>query len=375
MDEHGNYTKDAERKIVYTDKDAINKALLVRNKEHLGQASTTPFARGRLRKELKWDGTGRLTTAMLNGDLLNEGRFNASMQLYLECLKVKDLSRLGVIKPSLTLEEYRLFWKKKRETTVTSPYGLHVGHYKAGLYKLAILNVHRILLLIPFKTGMVPSRWRKTVQTMIEKDPGSPWVHRMHIIELFDAQANARFQIFVGRNMMHNAVQNDLLQEESFGSTPGKMATLALVQKLLVVDQLRIEQRAGGIFDCDASGCYDRILPPLASVHLQALGLHQSIGTVLACLMFQASRHVKTRFGVSGSGIRTTEKHVLHGIGQGNGGSPAMWISHLTVMFAAILSVCIRFAMTCVKQLINVTTVGTGYVDDVTLHWKRDAPI
>ena len=242
MDEHGNYTKDADRKVVYTDKDTINKALLVRNKEHLGQASTTPFARGRLRKELKWDGTGRLTTAMLNRDLLNEGRFNASMQLYLECLKVKDLSRLGVIKPSLTLEEYRLFWKKKRETTVrTSPYGLHVGHYKAGLYKLAILNVHRILLLIPFKTGMVPSRWRKTVQTMIEKDPGSPWVHHMCIIELFDAQANARFQIFVGRNMMRNAVQNDLLQEESFGSTPGEMATSALVQKLLVVDQLRIE--------------------------------------------------------------------------------------------------------------------------------------
>ena len=365
--ENGNFNKDMDRKLVYTNKDDINKAILQRNKSHLGQASVTPFAQGQLRKELKWDGTGPLGEKMLNGTILYERRFAASMQLYLESLRVNDMSRLGVIKPSLSLEEYHLFWKKKRETTVTSPFGLHVGHYKAALHKLAILDVHRILLLIPFKTGMVPSRWRKTVQTMLEKEPGSPWIHRMRIIELFDAQANAGFQIFVGRNMMRHAVQNKLLNDESFGSTPGKTATSALVQKLIAVDQLRIERRAGGIFDCDASGCYDRILPPLASVHLQALGLQQSIGTVLARLMFQAKRHVKTSFGVSTTGIRTTKKHVLHGIGQGNGGGPAMWISHLTVMFAAISSVCIGFAMTCVQKISQVTTVGTGYVDDVTL--------
>ncbi len=161
--------------------------------------------------------------------------------------------------------------EKKRETTVTSPHGLHVDHYKAALHKPAILNVHRILLLIPFKIGLVPKRWRRTVQTMLEKEPRLPWIHRLQIIELFDTQVNAGFQIFVGRKMMRHAVTNDLQQAESFGSTLGKMATSALVQKSVAIDQLRIEQRAGGIFDCDASGCYDRILSPLASVRLQAL--------------------------------------------------------------------------------------------------------
>ena len=79
---------------------------------------------------------------------------------------------------------------------------------------------------------------------------------------------------------MRNAVQENWLQEESFGSTPGKMATSAILQKVLAIDQLRIERRAGGIFDCDASGCYDRILPPLASVHLQALGKEKVLNTV-----------------------------------------------------------------------------------------------
>ena len=367
VDENGQYTKDQVTKKVYTDTTEIHRALLNRNSKHLSQASMTPFAQGALRKNLKWDSTGKLAEGMLTGSVLNDQRFTTAMQLYLECLKTRDLSRLNTITPSLDLEEYAIFWKKKRETTVTSPFGLHIGHYKAALHNYKILNVHRALLLIPFKTGMVPSRWRRTVQTMLEKEPGAPWIHRLRIIELFDAQANAGFQIFVGRNMMRKAVQENWLQEESFGSTPGKMATSAILQKVLAIDQLRIERRAGGIFDCDASGCYDRILPPLASVHLQALGLHRTIGIFLARLMFQAKRYVKTAQGVSRQNIRTTKNNILHGIGQGNGGGPAMWISHLTVMFAAISSVCMGFAFSCVEGIKSLCTVGTGYVDDVTL--------
>ena len=145
------------------------------------------------------------------------------MQLYLECLQTKDLTKLDMVGLNLTLEEYMNFWKKKRETTATSPFGLHIGHYKAALHKPVILNVHRIMLIIPFKTGMVPIRWRRTVQTMLEKEPGSPWIHRLRIIGLFNAQANAGFQIFIGRKMIKNAVDQNLLQEESYGSTPGKM--------------------------------------------------------------------------------------------------------------------------------------------------------
>lgn len=71
---------------------------------------------------------------------------------------------------------------------------------------------------------------------MLEKEPGAPWIHRLQIIELFDAQANTGFQYFVGRNMMQHAVSNDLLQADTFGSMPGKMETSAIVQKKLATD-------------------------------------------------------------------------------------------------------------------------------------------
>lgn len=198
---------------------------------------------------------------------------------------------------------------------------------------------------------------------MIEKDPDHPWIHRLRIIELFDSQVNARFQIFIGRKMVWEAMKRNQLHPTSFGSTPGKMAASALLQKVLSTDQLKIERRAGGIFNCDAKGCYDRIISPLASVHLKALGQDPSIATFLDGLMFVAKRFVKTKQGVSSKSIRTTEEYPLFGICQGNGGGPAIWLAHLTVMFTALSAICSGFIVRCIKGVEQLITVGTGYMD------------
>ena len=112
---------------------------------------------------------------------------------------------------------------------------------------------------------------------MLEKDPGRPWIHRLRIIELFDSQVNASFQIYIGRKMMFNAVDKDLLHESSFGSTPGKTCQEASFQKILMMDMFRLWKDFGGIFDCDATGCFDRILPAFQTVHTRRLGLAKKL--------------------------------------------------------------------------------------------------
>lgn len=113
MDEEGNYTKDSTTRQIFTTKEDIHKALLKRNSHHLQQAKKTPFARGWLKKGLKWDSTGELSDTILTGEILNTKRFTKEMQLFLECIKVQDLKRLNVVKPTISLEEYTNFWKKK----------------------------------------------------------------------------------------------------------------------------------------------------------------------------------------------------------------------------------------------------------------------
>ena len=66
-------------------------------------------------------------------------------------------------------------------------------------------------------------------------------------------------------------MKRNLLHDASYGSTPGRMATGAVLQKVLATDQLRLEKRAGAIFDCDATGCYDRIIPPLGTRKMNRL--------------------------------------------------------------------------------------------------------
>ena len=359
-DDNGDYVKDPSNVRIIKAKSQIEKLLLERNAKHLAQAKNTPFAKIRLRRKLKWDGTGKFADDILTGDALNQNRYKETLQLYLESFRMNKLSDMNVVKPSLSLDEYREFIKKKREKTATSPFGLHLGHFKAALQKNPVLNVHRIMLLIPFVISRVPIRWRKTVQTMLQKEPKAPWIHRLRIIELFDAQVNAGFQIFIGRRMIRTAVDGGQLHEASYGSTPGQMATSAILQKILVMDQLRVERRAGGIFDCDATGCYDRILPPLASVHLRHLGLSKSISTFLAKMMHYTRRYVKTKHGISKNSIKTTNRQILHGIGQGNGGGPAIWLAHLTIMFKAISAICTGAELESITGKVEITTVGTG---------------
>ena len=56
----------------------------------------TPFAKGRLCRGLKWNRTGHMTQDILDGQLLNEQKYTAAMQLYLEIIRVKDLSKLNI---------------------------------------------------------------------------------------------------------------------------------------------------------------------------------------------------------------------------------------------------------------------------------------
>ena len=62
-----------------------------------------------------------------------------------------------------------------------------------------------------------------------------------------------------------------------------------------------------------------------------------------------------------------TKDDPLFGIGQGNGGGHAIWLAQLTVMFTALASVCQGMVVKYVKGIRKMVSIGTGYVDDVTL--------
>ena len=251
--------------------------------------------------------------------------------------------------------------------TVTSPFGLHIGHYKSVVDKDEIMEIHMNLMMIPFKYSYAPRRWLSTVQVMLEKIPGTPWSHRLRIIELFDSQLNAAMQIFFGRRMVHNALDKGLIHPSAFGSVPKRNAQDALLEKTLTFHMLILRRSDGAIFDCDAKGCYDRIAPKLSTIHSRRLGMPKSWAQFFALYWKDCVHYVRTRYGISKESYKSDEDNPLFGIGQGNGAGPATWLSHSIVMFQVLSDLNDGIVMSSPDGKIQFNSPGTGYVDDVTL--------
>ena len=167
------------------------------------------------------------------------------IQKYIEGMAVSDPSIIASVDTEITLEQYKAFWKSKRETTATSTFGLHIGYYKSVLDSeyTDILEIQHKLLIIPFKYAMIPLRWAKTVQVLLEKDSGRPYSHRLRIIELFDSQVNAGLQMIFGKRMIQNALDKTLIHESAYGSVPNRSAQDAVLEKTLSLDILRVTKK------------------------------------------------------------------------------------------------------------------------------------
>lgn len=141
--------------------------------------------------------------------------------------------------------------------------------------------------------------------------------------------------------MVHSANDKNLIHTAAYGSVPGRTAQGALLQKVLTLDMMRQLKQAGAIFECDATGCYDRIVPCLQTIHTRRLGLQKNTAIAMAKILQGMKRFVSTKFGMSNKYIKTTDLLTLYGIGQGSGGGPAVWLAHLIVMFKLMEIYCL----------------------------------
>jgi hypothetical protein len=90
----------------------------------------------------------------------------------------------------ITPDAYRSCYKAIPERTSSSPSGRHVGHYKAAIQSDALTLIHSQMMTLPFHTGFSPPCWQKVINVMLEKQAGSPRVHRLRIIALLENDFN-----------------------------------------------------------------------------------------------------------------------------------------------------------------------------------------
>ncbi|KAI2498326.1 hypothetical protein MHU86_16196 [Fragilaria crotonensis] len=174
-----------------------------RNKRHFGQAHGTPFTVPPLSEELGFTGQQPAAEAILKGEYSNND-LDDNVSLLLQYLKQTERIAAMPISPTITEDEFRGKLQAWRETTTTSPSGLHLGHYKALFAKHSfshipeeedkehkrqreeldqmqaeLADIHLRLINYALQRGYSYSRWHKVANTIIFKEPGNIRINRL----------------------------------------------------------------------------------------------------------------------------------------------------------------------------------------------------
>lgn len=110
---------------------------------------------------------------------------------------------------------------------------------------------------------------------------------------------NLSLGIIMGRRLVWHAEQNNLLNENTWGSRPGRAAQDATLMKELTGDTSRLTNTPLATFDNDAKACYDRIIMKVALLLARRLGLPSTTAEWMAKTTASMRNHIKTAYGIS----------------------------------------------------------------------------
>ena len=345
------------------DKSDIEKACATEGKRRFTQASTSPSLIPTQIDLLGWTADSEAADSILQGkipDGLHEdlAHMVAFLQTPATILIEPEIECL------MSEAEFAQGWKRAREHTSSGMSGLHFGHFKADLEHEKTLQINHQLLQIAVILGYSMLRWQRAVDVMIPKKANSKKVEKLRVICLMEADFNYMNK-WMGKITMQRAESCQTIAAEQFGSRKHKSAILHAFNKALCFDYIRTTRTNASLSVLDAKACYDRIPPPLACLCLRRQGLPQNIINASFNTIKDMKHHIRTAFGVSKLSYDRDDTY-LHGILQGNGAGPCIWVMLSSPLLDKMKSD--GFGVTIeVPDQEPLQVVGFAFVDDVDL--------
>ena len=238
-----------------------------------------------------------------------------------------------------------------RESTSTSPSGLHLGHYKVLIARHSfstdandsdltpefvfrrdelnrkqaeIRSVRLALINYALERGYSFSRWQNIVNSVLFKDVDNVRLHRTRIIHIYEADFNMAMGL-KWRVAKQQAEDLKLLNEGQYGSRTRRSAVEPVYIKEMQCEIARATRKPLILTNYDASSCYDRIIPNLGMLASQKYGVPATVTTATAETLRLAEYKVRTELGVAESGYRHSAEHPVYGTGQGSTFSGDTW--------------------------------------------------
>jgi hypothetical protein len=131
---------------------------------------------------------------------------------------------------------------------------------------------------------------------------------------------------------MANAEKANSIAPEQYGSRKHKSAIKHALNKALLFDMQRQRKEDTALMTLDAEACYDRIPLHVAALCLRRQGLPVSAARFMFQPIYEMDHTVRTGYGTSTSHY-SAQEHPLHGILQGNGAGPCIWVMVSSPLF------------------------------------------
>ncbi len=303
--------------------------LQYRNRAHFGQAHGTPFTVLPLSNDLLFEGDGEAADQILIGSH-DYPELDSNVWLLLDHLKITaEVASLDTY-PTITDEELDGKLKVWKETTTTSPSGVHLGHYKALIasheyshiqddddqddsdtgmsprqqrdelnqMQLSIRNLHLQIINYALERGYTYKRWQTVANTILFKEPSNIRIHRTRVIHIYEADYN----LILGLKWRMALYQMEALKQLNsgqFGSRPRRNAIDPVMLEELQMEISRLSRKTMIQTNYDATACYDRIIPNLATLASQRHGVHKNVALTNSRTLRKARYHIRTEMGLS----------------------------------------------------------------------------
>ncbi|KAI2514379.1 hypothetical protein MHU86_272 [Fragilaria crotonensis] len=358
-----------------------------RNRRHFGQADGTPFTVAPLRDQLGYCGDGPEADHILSGRYKYPAGMDSDVQRVIQHLQISDELASMRVYPTISKEDYVGKLKAWRESTVTSPSRMHLGHYKAMIAKHSyseiledeseehkqqrealtfmqseILRVHLILMNYALERGYSYMRWRNVANSVLFKEPGNIKIHRTRIIHIYEADYNLMLGL-KWRSALLQAEAYDQLNSGQYGSRPKRTAIDPVFLEELQLEMSRITRKTMILTNYDATACYDRIIPNLAML---ASRRFESPEVTLsnARTLEHTDYRIRTELGLATEGYQHTSDQPIYGTGQGSGNSPVIWCFLSSILYDCYDEVAFKAAYLSPNRERRTELGMIGFVDD-----------
>jgi hypothetical protein len=170
----------------YTVQEDVEQAIQQECKVHFSLAHSAPIMNSLLGEKLQYLLDESLVKAIITGTYYIPNDLEPATAMIL-----KEIGRLGMKIVNgdnneiiITPEDFKCFWKKVNEFTLSSMSGVHYGHYKAVIQDLLSTGVLAMQLTVIARSGIPPESWSIGLQVMLEKIAGVCLVEKLRAIQL-----------------------------------------------------------------------------------------------------------------------------------------------------------------------------------------------